>query len=238
MALVLIHGYAETGLIFNHLIPKLNHSEIHNIELPGFGIEPSPKDYSLKHYADFILNYLNKNNISQAHFAGHSLGGYILSELAAINPTVFKSLTFIHSHASTDSLDRQKRRNEIAKSLIKFGSEPFLKLFYEGLFKPENLPANASVIESLFSAGKKIPLNTLVELQYAMRDRKDRISNLNDANFPVYFFAGSHDNLIPLAEIEQQAAQIQSAQVIISNSAHMAQFEDSNSLIAHLNSLT
>ena len=238
MALVLIHGYAETGFIFKHIIPQLNHTEIYNIELPGFGIEAPPNEYSLKNYAEFIHNHLQKNNISGAHFAGHSLGGYILAELTAINPEIFKSLTFIHSHASIDSTDRQKRRNEIAKSLIKFGSEPFLKLFYEGLFKPENLTSNSKLIDNLFSEGTKIPLTTLIELQYAMRDRKDRISEINEANFPVYFFAGEYDNLIPLAEIELQAAQIKSAQVLLSNSAHMAQFEDSNSLIAHLNSLT
>lgn len=238
MALILIHGYAETGLIFKHLIPHLNHQEIHILELPGFGIEPPPSEYSLHHYAQFIAQFLQKKNITKAHFAGHSLGGYILAELSHIQPNLFKSLTFIHSHASTDSDERKKRRSEIAKSISKFGAEPFLKLFYEGLFKSENLTSFNNVINDLLIEGYKIPSTTLIQLQHAMADRKNRLDSLEDVAFPVYFFAGIHDNLIPLEEIKQQVSQIKTAQLILSNSAHMAQFEDSNSLIAHLNSLT
>jgi pimeloyl-ACP methyl ester carboxylesterase len=238
MALVLIHGYAETGNIFKDIIPHIHFKQIHNLELPGFGIQPPPQTYSLPAYSDFINSYLLQNNIPSAHFMGHSLGGYILSDFAVKFPSKVQSLTYLHSHASNDSHERKKRRSDIAKALEKHGSEPFLKLFYEGLFKPENIQKSPQTLGELFNLGLNIPTKTLIELQHSMSERPNLVQEIGIQSFPIYFFAGIHDPLIPLEEIKSQSHQMPNSQIIESDSAHMAQFEDSKTLIAHLNSLT
>lgn len=237
MAIVLIHGYAETGSIFKNIIPHIQAEQIHNLELPGFGIQPPPQDFSISSYSDFIFNYLLENKISSAHFLGHSLGGYILSGFAVKYPSKVQSLTYLHSHAADDSQERKKRRLEIANSLKKYGAEPFLNLFYEGLFKPENTLKFSVILKELFQQGMKIPLETLIELQHTMRERPNLVHEIGLQSFPVYFFAGIHDPLIPLEEIKNQSQQMPNSKIIESDSAHMAQFEDSKTLIAHLNSL-
>lgn len=238
MALVLIHGYAETGSIFKDIIPHVNFKQIYNLELPGFGIQPPPPTYSLPAYTDYIYNYLLQNNIPSAHFLGHSLGGYILSDFAVKYPSIVQSLTYLHSHAAGDSPERKNRRLEIANSFKKYGAEPFLNLFYEGLFKPENTIKFSETLQDLFQQGMKIPLETLIELQYSMSNRPNLVHEIGIQSFPVYFFAGIHDPLIPLEELKSQSQQMPNSQIIESDSAHMAQFEDSKTLIAHLNSLT
>lgn len=238
MALICVHGYAETGFIFNDILPHLHAPEIYNIELPGFGIEPAPKNFSITSYSDYIYQFLKDKNLYSAHFIGHSLGGYILSDFCVRYPEIVTSITFLHSHAAEDSTIRKKRRIEIANSLRKFGSEPFLNLFYEGLFKPENIKSYTQQIDQLFKNGLNIPLNTLIELQYSMRERRNLVQEISKQSFPVYFIAGKFDPLIPLEEIKKQSLQIPGSKVIESDSAHMAQFEDPKTLIAHLNSLS
>lgn len=230
--LILIHGYAETGFIFKHLVEHLNqHYQVWIPELPGFGITESPDDYSMEAFSKWIADYMEANDIEKAHLAGHSLGGYILATFGVLFPNKVEKLTFIHSHAGADGAERSKKRNDIANAIAKYGKERFLRLFYGGLFDPDVVEKHEETIKTMFELGLNMPDKTLIELQYAMQKRNDRVVDLAKASFPIQFFAGRKDTLVNLEEIQGQAAHIPNAKVLIYDVAHMGQFECPNELI-------
>lgn len=233
--LILIHGYAETGFIFKRIEIELSqHYQVWIPELPGFGITEAPNDYSMEAYAQWISDYMNENGIQKAHLAGHSLGGYILATFGVLFPKKVEKLTLIHSHAGVDDTERCKKRNDIANAIAKYGKERFLRLFYGGLFDPNTVEKHEETIKTMFELGLNMPDETLIELQYAMQKRKDRVSELAKTDFPIQFFAGRKDTLVSLEEIQAQAAQMTNAEVLIYDVAHMGQFECPGELIKSL----
>ncbi len=233
--LILIHGYAETGFIFKHLEAELSqYYKVWIPELPGFGITRAPNDYSMEAYAQWIADYMDENGIEKAHLAGHSLGGYILAAFGSLYPKKIEKLTFIHSHVGADGEARKNKRNDIANAIAKYGRKPFLKLFYGGLFDPDNVENHTDTINQMFELGMQMPDKTLIELQFAMQKRIDRVQDLSKTNFTIQFFAGKKDTLVGLDEINEQAALIPNSKVIVENVAHMGQFECTQQLIKAL----
>ncbi|MFY0675334.1 MAG: alpha/beta hydrolase [Bacteroidia bacterium] len=224
--LILIQGYAETGFIFKHIEAELSqHYNVWIPELPGFGITKAPEVFTMEAYAQWIAAYMSDNGIDKAHLAGHSLGGYILATFGVLFPEKIEKLTLIHSHAGADGAERSKKRNDIANAIAKYGGERFLRLFYAGLFDPDAVESHQETIKKMFEHGKSMPDETLIQLQYAMQKREDRVAELAKMDFPIQFFAGRKDTLVSVEEIEKQVAQIPNASVSIQDVAHMGQFE-------------
>ena len=56
------------------------------IDLPGYGFSDKPRDYdySITHQADVVLEVLNSLKLPRYHLYGHSMGGSIAIEVAAL----------------------------------------------------------------------------------------------------------------------------------------------------------
>jgi pimeloyl-ACP methyl ester carboxylesterase len=87
--LVLVHGYlggssqwAEQVALFS------KYFHIFTIDLPGFGLNltmESPD--TIRGFATFVLDQLDQQGVEQFHLLGHSMGGMIVQELAAMIPS-------------------------------------------------------------------------------------------------------------------------------------------------------
>ncbi|UBU09287.1 alpha/beta fold hydrolase [Nonomuraea gerenzanensis] len=95
--LVLLHGLGSMRDSWNPVIPLLaERFDVVAVDLPGFGdseplpprIEPLPAAL-----AAIVADFLQGLGITSAHLAGHSLGGWMALELAAIHPAA--SLTLV-----------------------------------------------------------------------------------------------------------------------------------------------
>lgn len=87
--LVLVHGYfggssqwAQQALVF------AKYFQLVTVDLPGFGLNHAmPSPTSIRGYAQFVLNELDRQGIEQFHLLGHSMGGMIVQEMAAMAPS-------------------------------------------------------------------------------------------------------------------------------------------------------
>ncbi|GAA2213464.1 alpha/beta fold hydrolase [Nonomuraea monospora] len=95
--LVLLHGLGAMRDAWNPVIPALaERFDVVAVDLPGFGeseplperIEPLPAAL-----AAIVADFLRGLGIDSPHLAGHSLGGWVALELAAIRPAA--SLTLV-----------------------------------------------------------------------------------------------------------------------------------------------
>lgn len=71
-------------------------NKVLSIDLPGHGGSTPTKAKSIEEYADFILNCLDKINLSNIHLCGHSMGGLVAMELAISKSNFFKSVTIFN----------------------------------------------------------------------------------------------------------------------------------------------
>ncbi|MBI4993834.1 alpha/beta hydrolase [Candidatus Wolfebacteria bacterium] len=97
-SLIFIHGWGASCETFKPFYPHLK-SEfiIYDLDLPGFGKEKINKAMSLKDYADFVRDFLGKNQIQNPIILGHSLGGAIAAKFALLYSERISKLILINA---------------------------------------------------------------------------------------------------------------------------------------------
>ena len=85
--LVLIHGFLGSSRMWEPQIDFFKHQfRVITPDLPGFGRSNKVKSHnSIQSIANLLLNCLEKKKIYKFHLLGHSMGGMIVQEMAAMN---------------------------------------------------------------------------------------------------------------------------------------------------------
>lgn len=87
-AIIILHGWGvESGKYKN--LKQLLEIASYKVYLPDF---PTDKIYTLLDYKEFLLNFINKNNITKPILLGHSFGGRVALVAASNNPDRFSRL--------------------------------------------------------------------------------------------------------------------------------------------------
>ena len=114
------------------------------VDFAGFGGTPEPeRPYTVKDYADDLLNLLDEVNVQRAVFVGHSFGGRIGIEIASKTPERVKKLVLI------DSAGLKPRRK--LSYYIKVFTHKFLKKFgFKGLKGSKDFQILSPVMKETF----------------------------------------------------------------------------------------
>nr|NQU93443.1 alpha/beta fold hydrolase [Bacteroidota bacterium] len=115
-ALVLLHGFLESGLMWDRFTQELSKEfRVIAIDLPGFGKTPVVAEkHSMELMAGAVKAVMDDLKITSCIMIGHSLGGYITLEFAVQYPELLKGICLFHSHASADTAEaRENRRRTI-----------------------------------------------------------------------------------------------------------------------------
>jgi pimeloyl-ACP methyl ester carboxylesterase len=81
------------------------------IDLPGHGLSESEFVlHSMEYMADEIIKVLDKEEINEAFFIGHSMGGYVILALIEKYPEKVKGLSMFFSSTFADSEDKKVQR--------------------------------------------------------------------------------------------------------------------------------
>lgn len=99
---VFIHGLGSAADRWMK-IPEMLSSDFHcvAIDLPGFGESDKPEkiEYTIDRFSQFVISFQKKISIfgGKTSLIGHSLGGYIASEITIQNPNQVKQLVLVDS---------------------------------------------------------------------------------------------------------------------------------------------
>lgn len=91
--LVLLHGLGNTHESWHFVLEHLDYTKwrVIVLDLLGFGDAPKPAiSYTAKDHADAVIATLRALDISEAVFAGHSMGSLVSIEIAHVYPTFVK----------------------------------------------------------------------------------------------------------------------------------------------------
>ena len=94
-AVVLIHGLSGSGRWWAYNVPALaQHYRVYNVDLVGFGRSRGQR-LVLRQAASWLTEWLKVVGITQAHLVGHSMGGYIATEVAVTAPEAVRRLVLV-----------------------------------------------------------------------------------------------------------------------------------------------
>jgi pimeloyl-ACP methyl ester carboxylesterase len=98
--ILMLHGWGTNIELMLPLAKRLAPLgyKIHVLDLPGFGQSaPPPTSWSVPDYANFVIQYLNNQQLDKVHLIGHSFGGRIGLVLGADHPTRLDKMALIDS---------------------------------------------------------------------------------------------------------------------------------------------
>ena len=242
---MLLHGFAEDGSIWNNQIAFLeNHFRLLIPDIPGSGRSELLSDGNIATYAEVIKAILADDFQQQGNegseeviMIGHSMGGYITLAFAEKYPQLLAAFGLFHSTAYADNEEKKLARAKAIHFIKDKGSYPFLQTSIPGLFSQEFTNNHPAEINELIHKAKNFSPHALIQYYEAMIQRPDRTSVLKKFPKAILFIIGEKDNVIPLqSSLEQCYLPAQAHIHILAKSAHMGMLEEtekSNEILYH-----
>jgi pimeloyl-ACP methyl ester carboxylesterase len=234
--IILIHGFCETHEIWSGFDTKLSHyGRVISIDLPGFGnshLPPPP--FTIDAVAEIILKWLKDGQIKNPVLVGHSLGGYVVLAMAAMDPQYCQQIVLFHSSIYADTLEKKANRDKVIDFVSNNGVAPFIQTFVPSLFYNKSHPQ----LERVRSISAATPLNTLVEYTRAMRDRPSREDFFKTYKGHSLIIAGEKDELIPLeVSKKMSSAGLKSDFLCLKDTGHMGMIEAESGALEKIRSI-
>jgi len=232
---MLLHGFAEDGKIWNNQIDFLkNDFRLLIPDIPGSGQSELIQNGNIEIYAEVIRAILaddfekeENNGVEEITIIGHSMGGYIGLAFAEKYPEHLAALGLFHSTAFSDKEDKKLARTKAIQFIKDKGSFPFLQTSIPGLFTENFIEKHSMVINELVNQSKEFNPQSLIQYYEAMIQRPDRTDILKKIEKPILFIIGEKDNVIPLQSILQQCYLPSESHIhILEKSAHMGMLEE------------
>jgi len=229
--IVLLHGFLLGPYIWIDLVPKLSKkNKVVIIDLPGHGKSGCiAETHTMELMAEVVNSILEKNNINQASFIGHSMGGYISLAFAEKYKSKIKTLVLLNSSTKEDSPERKINRDRAIK-VIKHNKEAFIKMAITSLFPENKKKQFTSEIEHFIEEALHFPTEGIIAAIKGMKNRIDRTSILKNHKGDKYMICGENDPIVPFSEMKEVA--INSKTILKSvKSGHMSVNENIDEII-------
>ena len=211
-------------------IPDALSSDFHSvaIDLPGFGESDKPANlnYTIDQFSQFIISFQKKISIhdGETSLIGHSLGGYIASEIAIQNHNQVKQLVLIDSSGMLEqptpileeylNAAMNPSKNNVRKVFEKMVADPsrIPTQLVDGFIRRINMPNAKHAFKSTLANSAKTQIGI------------DRLRQIN--NIPTLILWGVHDKVIPLEHAKFFKEAIENSRLEIIDDAGHAPFAE------------
>jgi 3-oxoadipate enol-lactonase len=234
--LLLLHGFCESHLIFENLIPELTASyRVIAPDLPGHGATSWDKGIrTLDDFACWLRDFLDALEVEDCVLVGHSMGGYIAAAFAELFPERLRGLGMLHSTALGDPDERKESRSKAMAFVQQNGKELFLRAFVASLFHDPQ----PQWLKELTEITAVTDQDAILACLRMMRDRPDRSAVVGGLQVPVMYITGAFDSLVSPERSRQELAQLPLALLHrIPEASHMGMYEAPERVIAAVLSL-
>jgi pimeloyl-ACP methyl ester carboxylesterase len=196
-------------------------------ELPvgGFARVPDAPVLTMQRLAEDALELLNHLSISNAVFAGCSIGGYVLLELWQRAPERIRGLAFVCSKPQPDAEAglakrvasiEQARRGDVSAMLDGMAQSLI------GATARANQPAIVAELRSRMT----LAIEELVAVQAGLATRPDSVATVATIYVPVLAVAGGEDSTVTPQDMTAfQMAAGRCEYHVIPNAGHFAAYE-------------
>lgn len=202
---VLLHGFAEDGDIWQHQTRFLKHHfRLIIPDLPGSGRSQLHEPLSIESMASFVHAILVQEKIKHCILIGHSMGGYVTLAFAEQYPEMLKGWGLFHSTAQPDSEEKKEARRRSIEMINNYGSYAFLRQTIPNQFSRSFKQLYPDAVDQLIQKGIQFSQQALIAYYEAMIQRPDRQHVIKESTVPVLFIIGKEDTAVPLNNILPQ----------------------------------
>jgi pimeloyl-ACP methyl ester carboxylesterase len=175
-------------------------SQLGTLPVSGFAMVPDAPVLSMKRLAEDVLALLDHLHVSQAVFAGCSIGGYVLLELWRQAPERMRGLAFVCSKPQPDApADHARRASLIAKARAGESAEIFDSMA-QTLIGATARARHPEIVTEMRVRMTLTP-ESLVAVQAGLATRPDSVPTVTGLSVPVLAIAGGEDPGIKSAEM-------------------------------------
>ena len=201
--LVLLHGFLESHTMWDVLLPSLvSEFDVITIDLLGHGKSGDVAEiHTMELMAEAVNEVLVSEDISQAHFLGHSMGGYVALAFAELFPQGIENLILLNSTPLDDSITRKENR-ERAIVLIQKYPEAFISMGVTNLFSKENAEIYLEDIQQTKTEALTFSIAGVIANIKGMKVRQTRLEVLKSFSGKKAIIAGLEDPIIDLNSLE------------------------------------
>lgn len=228
-AVVLIHGFLENLSMWDEItdILALEH-QIIRVDLPGFGLSDGfAYKPSMANYALVVLQLCAHLKLKKYNLIGHSMGGYIALEMAAMKHENILQLVLFHATARPDNTDKKANRDRAIKALNS-KKNVYLSSAIKQLFPQKLRPSYKDAMNHLSKEAKKLLPESIKQALWAMRQRKDHRHTQTLLNKRCHTIAGALDPLLDPKQLAMDANSANSHFYLLQNAGHMSHIEQKN----------
>lgn len=224
-AMILIHGFASSNLVWSKVLLELAESGFRVIapDLPGYGYSAKPRelDYTISSQARIIVGLLAQLEIERAAIVGSSYGGAVAATIALDRPELVEKLVLVGAvtnNAPTRYLLMRLFGSPIIGDLISpllLGSRRLLRKRMTRVYD-----RHSWVLDERRVNARYLSLNTRGTHRAIIRTVRrwdaDRISrDAHLVNVPTLVLWGDSDRDVPLENGEELQEKIPNSRLIV-----------------------
>lgn len=182
---VLVHGIGVSARYFQHLAAELAaNNSVYAIELPGFGLSPSPRRaLSVPQLGEIVLEVIRQLKLTGVVLVGHSMGCQVATETAVRAPELVAKLVLLGPTVNDQERSIGKQALRLAQDTLR--ESP-----------PVNLMVFTDYIRSLVPYLRTLPAMVGHELEKA----------LPQVSCPIVLMRGERDPIVPEDWLKRLAA--------------------------------
>ncbi len=225
---MLVHGFAETGALWQEQVKHLE-SKFRCIipDLPGSGRSELIPGLSMEEMSEVLHQIVHQEALEKITMIGHSMGGYVTLAFAENYYNHLDAFGLFHSTAFADSTEKKALRNKGIMFIQEHGSAAFLKASTPNLFSERTKKEMPEMVSAFIDEQSNFSAASLVVYYQAMMARPDRTGVLRNSTFPVLFVIGEHDQAVPLSDSMAQCHLPGKSYIhLLRDSAHMGMLEE------------
>jgi len=229
LPVVLLHGYLETGEVWEPLVERLEGEfRIITPDLPGHGDSGIRGEvHTMEFLASAIREVIRDAGENRVMMVGHSLGGYVTLAFVEMFPELLSGYVLFHSHPHADTPEAiEKRNREIA--VVRAGRK---NIMYPGnvsmMFARDNLKAMKAELERSKKIASGNTAEGIIALVNGMIARPSRQYILESGVVPLLWILGRHDLYFSPEKAMRDTGLPHNAEVVIlEKSGHLGFIEE------------
>ena len=231
--IIFIHGFPFNKSSWQPQVDFLKKTNrVIAYDIRGFGNSSADEtEFSMDLFADDLILFMDKLEISKAIVCGLSMGGYIL--LNAINryPERFAAIVLCDTQCIADSPEAKEKRYKTMEQINENGLHDFVQNFIAAVFYKAPLKLVDDMKNGMLTTSPK----TIVKTLKALTLRKDMQFSLQKIAVPTLVLCGTQDVVTPLTQSQFLVEHIPNATLkSIDCAGHLSNLEQPDEFNRHL----
>ncbi|MGQ0831828.1 MAG: alpha/beta fold hydrolase [Microthrixaceae bacterium] len=243
--LVVVHGFSAEGILYAQTLSRLVDLgfKVIAVDTAGHGgtLGLPTNAHSLESYAQLLGRVLDHLGIREAVLAGHSMGGRLVTELAALEPDRAIAVLLLDAIVG-DTWDRMVNLFRVFPPLLvgigatlvvdTMSTVPWFQ-------DPRQAIKLGRLVTPTIAGHARRPWRLLGPAASILRSRgtKPMLDTLRRERIPVFAIHGDRDVAVPLATAKDAARRSRGDLVVVSGATHSWLLKDPESLPAIMHAL-